>query len=188
VVATLFRLETCSPEDLRDLMTELVTLLPRGKEPELREDFTTWLRGLVRRLRPGVTIPEVGDLEEIAMLEETLAEWLNGAERKARSEGLAKGREQGREEGWVEGREEGKAEGRQQGKVEGRQQGKVEGMRQLLLEQLKQRFGPLPPAVRRRVGAIDSPKELGALAKRVLAADSLAEMGFGPAGSGSSSR
>jgi hypothetical protein len=158
-VATLFRLETCSPENLRDLTAELVALLPLGKEPELRGDFTTWLRQLIRRLRPGVTIPEFGDLEEIAMLEETLRDWLDGAERKARSQG--------------------RAEGRSQGRVEGRQEGMVEGMRRLLLEQLKQRFGPLPLAVRRRVNAIDSPKELAALAKRVLVASSLAEMGLG---------
>jgi putative YhgA-like transposase/uncharacterized protein DUF4351 len=162
-VATLFRLETCSPEDLRSLTTELASLLPRGSEPELRKDFTTWLRQLLRRLRPGGTIPEVGDLEEIAMLEETLTEWLNGAERKGRNEGRAEGR----------------AEGRNEGRKVGRQEGKVEGMRQLVLQLLEQRFGTLPLGVRRRVRAIESPKELGALAERVLVAGSLAEMGLG---------
>jgi putative YhgA-like transposase len=142
-VATLFRLETCSPEDLHDLLAELVSLLPRGKEPELRKDFTTWLRRLLRRKRPGGTILQVGDLEEITMLEENLTEWLKGAKR------------------------------------EGRIEGQVEGMRKLLLELLEQRFGALPRGVRRQVRTIDSPKKLGALAKRVLVADSLVEMGLG---------
>jgi len=77
------------------------------------------------------------------MLEETLTEWLNGAERK------------------------------------GRREGQIEGMRRLLLQQLEQRFGSLSPGVRRRVKAITSAKELGALAKRVLVVGSLAEMGLG---------
>jgi hypothetical protein len=94
-VASLIRLETCAPEELPDLTAELAAQLPKGKESELRQDFTTWLRQLLRRLRPGVTILQVGDLEEIAMLEETLTEWLNGAERK--------GRKEGRQEGQIEG-------------------------------------------------------------------------------------
>jgi predicted transposase YdaD len=98
-------------------------------------------------MQPGVTIPQVGDLEEIAMLEETLTEWLNGAERK--------------------------------GRKAGRQEGQLAGMRQLLLQLLEQRFGTLPLGVRRRVKAIASPQELGALAERVLVAGSLAEMGLG---------
>jgi hypothetical protein len=101
--------------------------------------------------RPGVTIPQIGDLEEIAMLEETLTEWLNGAERK----------------------------GRVEGRTEGRQEGEIVGMQKLLLQLLEQRFGTLPREVRRQVGAIASAKKLGALAKRVLVAGSLAEMGLG---------
>src|SRR5262249_6409952 len=146
-VATLIRLETCAPEDLPDLTAELAALLPRGEEPELREHFATWLRHLLRRLQPGVTMPQVGDLEEIAMLEETLREWLNGAKRE--------------------------------GRTEGRQEGQIEGMQKLLLKQLRQRFGSLSPGLRRRVRAITSAKELGVLAKRVLVAGSLAEMGLG---------
>jgi hypothetical protein len=150
-VASLIRLETCAPEELPDLTAELAALLPRGEETELRQAFTAWLRQLLRRMRPGVTIPQIGDLEEIAMLEETLTEWLNGAKR----------------------------EGRVEGRTEGRQEGQIDGMRQLLLQQLQQRFGALPPGVRRRVRAITSTKELKALAKRVLVAGSLAEMGLG---------
>jgi hypothetical protein len=142
-------------EELPDLTAELAALLPKGKESELRQDFTTWLRQLLRRLRPGVTIPQVGDLEEIAMLEETLTEWLNGAERKGRTEG------------------------RKEGLQAGRQEGQIEGMRQLLLRQLERRFGVLPQGVRRRVRVISSTKKLEELAERVLVVDSLAEMDLG---------
>ncbi|HZF09648.1 MAG TPA: DUF4351 domain-containing protein [Thermoanaerobaculia bacterium] len=124
----------------------------------MREHFTTWLRQLLRRLRPGVTIPQIGDLEEIAMLEETLTEWLNGAERK--------------------GRVEGRVEGQHEGRRAGRQEGQIEGMQKLLLQMLEQRFGTVPVEVRRKVGAITSARKLGALAKRVLVAGSLAEMGL----------
>ncbi len=158
-VATLFRLEACAPEDLPALTAELAALLPRGQEPELRREFTSWLLRLLRRMRPGVTIPEVGELEEIAMLEETLSEWLNGAVEK--------------------GRREGHQQGQQQGRQQGRQTGRLEGMRQLLLQLLEQRFETVPARVRRRVKAISSAKELEALASRVLAAQSLAEMGLG---------
>jgi|SRR5882724_13074418 len=162
-LASLFRLETCAPEDLPELTAELAALLPQEKEPELRQHFTTWLRRLLRRMQPGVTIPQFSDLEEIAMLEETLTEWLNGAERKGR----------------IAGRSEGQVEGRTEGRKEGRQEGEIAGMRQLLLQQLQQRFGALPSGVRRRVRSITSRKELKALAKRVLVAGSLAEMGLG---------
>jgi predicted transposase YdaD len=94
-VATLFRLEASTPADLPALTAELAALLPPGEEPELRRDFTSWLIHLLRRMRPGVTIPEVGKLEEIAMLEETLTEWMNGA--------TERGRREGRQEGQVEG-------------------------------------------------------------------------------------
>ncbi len=162
-VATLFRLEACAPEDLPALTAELAVLLPPGKETELRHHFTSWLLNLLRRMRPGVTIPAVRELEEVAMLEETLTEWWNGA--------LEKGRK--------EGRQTGRKEGRQKGRQEGRETGQLEGMRQLLLRLLEQRFETIPARVRRKVKAISSAKELEELAKRVLVAPTLAEMGLG---------
>jgi hypothetical protein len=143
-VATLFRLEASTPEDLPALAAELAALLPRKNEdPELRRVLNRWLLRLLRRLLPGVTIPEDDDFEEMPMLEETLIEWRNEARR------------------------------------EGRQAGQVEGMRLLLLQLLEQRFGALPPQVRRKVKGLSSTKRLGELAKRVLVAGSLAEMGLG---------
>jgi predicted transposase YdaD len=146
-VATLFRLETCAPKDLAAFTAQLVALIPKGQEPELRGAVAAWVRHLFRRQLPGVTIPEVLDLEDPAMLEETLNEWFNGA--------------------------------RKEGRREGRQAGQVQGMRQLLLHQLEQRFGALPPKVRKRVQAITSLSRLEELARRVLVVGSLAEMGLG---------
>jgi hypothetical protein len=52
-------------------------------------------------------------------------------------------------------------------------------MRLVLLHQLEQRFGALPAQVRRKVKSLSSAKRLEELAKRVLVAESLAEMGLG---------
>jgi hypothetical protein len=153
-VATLFRLETCAPEDLPALTVELAALLPRGEEPELRQDFTTWLLRWLRRVRPRVTIPETGELEDIAMLDETLNQW------------------------WKDAREKGRREGRTLGRREVRTEA-VESLRRIVLAQLEQRFGALPPKVRKRVGTIASLPRLEELAQRVLVAGSLEEMGLG---------
>jgi hypothetical protein len=66
------------------------------------------------------------------------------------------------------------AEGRAQGRV----QGQLEGRRQMLLEQLESRFGELSPTARRGVQALTSEDELGDLARRVLDARSLEELGL----------
>jgi len=67
---------------------------------------------------------------------------------------------------------------RKEGRKEGRQEGQVEGMRRLLLQLLDERFGPLPGRVRRRVEEISSVETLSELARRVLQAGSLQEMGL----------
>ena len=97
------------------------------------------------------------------MLEETLTEWLHGAEEKARKEG----------------RQEGRQEGRREGRREGLQTGHLEGMQQFLLGLLRQRFETVPVGVRRQVKAISSVKKLNELGKRVLTAHSLEELGLG---------
>jgi flagellar biosynthesis/type III secretory pathway protein FliH len=68
---------------------------------------------------------------------------------------------------------------RKEGRKEGHQEGQVEGMRRLLLQLLDQRFGPLPRRVRQRVEEISSMEILSELARRVLQAGSLQEMGLG---------
>jgi hypothetical protein len=54
-----------------------------------------WLRAVLRRNFPGVTIPEMIDLEDVSMLENTVREW----SRKERSEGRKEGLKDGRQEG-----------------------------------------------------------------------------------------
>jgi hypothetical protein len=93
-VATLFRLETATPEDLPDLTAELSRLLPRKDEdPELRHSLHRWLVRLLRRLLPGVTIPD-DDFEEMPMLEETLIEWRDNARKEGLREGQVEGKRQ----------------------------------------------------------------------------------------------
>jgi predicted transposase/invertase (TIGR01784 family) len=91
-IAALFRIETCQkPGDLPRLTRELARLLPPGEEPELRRTITIWLLAVLRRTFPGVTIPEMVDLEDAPMLEETALEW--------RQQYLREGRKEGRQEG-----------------------------------------------------------------------------------------
>ena len=65
------------------------------------------------------------------------------------------------------------------GHAKGMQQGMQQGVQQLVVRLLAQRFGPLSPAVRRRVEAITSAAELTRLAERLVTAGSLAELELG---------
>lgn len=60
-----------------------------------------------------------------------------------------------------------------------RREARQEGMRLMLLQLLEQCFGRVPLKVRRQVAGIGSAAELQKLAKRVLQARSLQEMGLG---------
>ena len=140
----------------------LYTIMNNDPQWVCERAFTPWLLRLLRRSLPGVTIPEVVELEDTPMLEETLKEWWGN------------GFEEAREKGLREGRTEGRTEGRMEGLTEG-----LEGMRRLLCHLLEQRFGPLPRKARRQVEAIDSMAELERLAQRVLQAESLDAMGLG---------
>ena len=62
---------------------------------------------------------------------------------------------------------------------EERKEGQVEGMRKLLLQQMTHRFGRVPARVRQQVGEISSVQELRKLARRILAAESLRDLGLG---------
>lgn len=64
------------------------------------------------------------------------------------------------------------------GEARGEAKGKAQGVREILLLQLAERFGPLPDGARRRVEEISSLQSLTQLAKRVLTAHSLEEMGL----------
>jgi predicted transposase YdaD len=155
LAALFFQINTSqSPESLPKLTEALEARLPADEEPELRQDFARLILRMLRRVFPGVTIPEVATLEEIPMVGQHMVEWHHRMLSEARNEG------------------------QRAGQRTGRQQGEVEGMRRLLLEQLKLRFGSLALPVRRRVKAIDSAAELRALAGTVLVASSLEEMGL----------
>jgi predicted transposase YdaD len=115
---------------------------------DLQRVFDIWLDNRFRRYPFGATIPPgTINLESATMLEETFREW----EQKMRREG------------------------RQEGRREGRQEGQVEGMQKMVLQALRQRFGPVPQDVRRRVREISSSTELTKLHRRVLTASSLQE-------------
>ncbi len=149
--AALFRIETFrNPADIPHLTRDLAGLLPREEEPELRRKINVWLRALLHRSFPGVTIPETVDLEEIRMFEERVREW---------------------EEKFL-------SEGRHQGRQEGRHEGQLQGMQEILLQQMTLRFGRLPAKVRRQIAETSSLQELRRLGRKVLRAKSLQEMGL----------
>jgi hypothetical protein len=62
--------------------------------------------------------------------------------------------------------------------AKGRAEGEAKGVREILLLLLAERFGPLPEGARRQVEEIGSLQRLTQLAKRVLTAHSLEEMGL----------
>lgn len=67
---------------------------------------------------------------------------------------------------------------RQEGRREGRQEGQVEGMQKMVLETLRQRFGPVPQSIRRRIREISSASELTKLNRRILTAKTLRDTGL----------
>ncbi len=79
----------------------------------------------------------------------------------------------------AEYREKVLAEGLEKGLEQGIEQGVEQGVRNTLLRQIWRRFGPVPPAVRERVEAIDSLEELDGLVDRILEVKSIEELGLG---------
>lgn len=67
----------------------------------------------------------------------------------------------------------------QEGRKEGRREGELLGMRKLLLQTLAQRFGRLPRRVRQQVEEISTTRELRALHRRILTAETLRDTGLG---------
>jgi len=101
--------------------------------------------------------------EEIKTMELT---WLGQAE--------ARGMERGLEQGIQRGIKQGIAQGVETARLQA-----VERMRRVVLRQIEQRFGAVPVKARRKIGAIDSLEPLADLAERVLAVDSVGELGLG---------
>ena len=142
LVAQLVRLERAQePEDVRQVVKELIARLHGPEYVRLRRAFTVWLGRVVLK-RAGITedLSELHDLQEVdAMLEERAAQWKDDYIRQGVLMGLAEGR--------MEGLAEGEAKGRAKGRAEGRVEGKAEGFGLALQNLLEIRFGRLPPDV-----------------------------------------
>ncbi|HKV08679.1 MAG TPA: Rpn family recombination-promoting nuclease/putative transposase [Thermoanaerobaculia bacterium] len=154
LVAALLRLETTEAREAAARVRELDLLVPAG-EKELRRILDIWLARLFRRFPFSATIFKGKiNLGSATMLEETFRDW----ERKIRQESLREGRREGRQEG--------------------RQEGQIEGLQKAILEMLRQRFGPVPQAVRQHVREMSSASDLTKLTRRILTASSLQETGL----------
>lgn len=148
-VAALLRLETAEARQAVSLVRDLDRLIPEAEE-ELRRAFSIWLARLFQKFPFGVKISGGKiNLRSAPMLEETFKEWEQKLRREARLEGQ---QEILRKE--------------------------TLGMQKLVLDMLRQRFGPVPPAVRQRVQDISSSTELRRLARRILTARSLEKTGL----------
>ena len=94
LVAQLLRLERAQePEQVRQIVRELIARLHGPEYLSLRRAFTVWLGRVVLK-RSGITeeIPEFQDLREVdAMLEERAAQWKHEYITLGRKEGEAKG-------------------------------------------------------------------------------------------------
>jgi hypothetical protein len=124
------------------------------KEPEhaeLQRAFASWLaRVLLPSRLPGVTVPEVGNLQEVrTMLADSEIDWT----REWREQGLQQGQEETRHED-------------------------LRVLREALLRRLGMRFGPVPDSVRERLDAIDSIERLADLIAESVEAPSLGALGL----------
>jgi len=117
--------------------------------PDVRQSYTTWLtRVLLPSRFPRASFPEIQDLQEIQTM------------------GLA--------ERVMEWTREWKEEGRQ----EGRQEGRLEGLQDVVLTLLEQRFGEVSAKTRNYVLGIRDLEELNRIAKGILSAHSLRDLGL----------
>ncbi len=66
----------------------------------------------------------------------------------------------------------------QEGRKEGRQEGMMDGTREMLLQQIKLRFGRVPRTARQRIEGISSMRELRALGRKVVLAETLQDLGL----------
>jgi len=162
LVAALFRLERSrGVAEVQQVLVALGEWLREPEHAELQRAFAVWLaRVLLPARMPGVTVPEVGNLQEVrSMLAEI--DWSREWKQQGYEEGLAQGREQGLEQGVEQGRCQNLAL-----------------LRQTLLRRLGMRFGPLPESVREHLDAIDSMEKLADLIAESAVAPSLAALGL----------
>lgn len=146
LAALLLRLERAQePEQVGQIVKELITRLHGPEYLLLRRAFTVWLGRVVLK-RSGLTaeIPEFQDLQEVdAMLEERAAQWKDEYIRQGVLMGMAEGR------------------------AEGIAEGQAEGIGMALQDLLEARFGTLPPSV---ISSIANTSDSNALRKLTLSA------------------
>jgi hypothetical protein len=147
LAAALFQLERARDEAAwLGLYQRLVAALDSQALDGLKRSFGRWIyKSYVLKKRPGISLPDINDFNEVhAVLEERVEQW--------NRELIEKGRLLGREEG--------------------REEGRLEGESRVLARQLARRFGPLPGWAKERLaGAAEA--ELVAWTDAVLEADSL---------------
>ncbi len=132
---------------------ELDRILSRPDNEGLRRAVANWLTTtfLPSRISDG-NVPVTEKLEEvIPMIEANRIDWT------------------------AEWREEGLREGRREGLRKGRREGRREGEADLLLRQLGRLYGPLAPAIEKRVRNAEA-DQLLEWGERLVTSDSLEEM------------
>jgi flagellar biosynthesis/type III secretory pathway protein FliH len=95
------------------------------------------------------------------MLADNVKQWT----REWKREGMRQGMKEGMEKGLKKGRREGLTEG-------------VQAFQEFLLSGMAERFGPLPKEVRRSIKKVEDLDELKKLAKQLLVASSLEDLGL----------
>ena len=90
LAAALFRLEKSrEPEDLRQVLANLIEWLQAPEQLRLRRSFAVWVgRVLLPRRLQGENLPEIENLQEVhAMLAERVEEWTKNWKQEGRQEG-----------------------------------------------------------------------------------------------------
>lgn len=171
VAAALFRLEKSrDAEEFRRVVGQMAS------DPQLDESFRrsvhAWLTQVLIPVKfPGLPLSEARSLKEVdAMLAESVKKWTRDWKEEGRQEGLQKGLQKGLKTGLQKGL--------QTGLQKGRQEGGVQAFQDFLLSEMADRFGPVPPAMRRRVKSVQDLDELKTLVKRLNVASSLDDLGL----------
>ncbi|MCE7508463.1 Rpn family recombination-promoting nuclease/putative transposase [Alloalcanivorax xenomutans] len=133
LVAALFRLEQHRTfAEVPEVLNDLIDWLRPPELAGLRHSFVAWLRRRLPQWMPGVTIPQLLDLQEIQeMTRNSAQEWKDMHHQVGLREGLEQGLAQGIERG-----------------VE---QGSTAEARNILLRQLRRRFGEVPAEIETRL-------------------------------------
>lgn len=120
----------CATEDIHRVLRALIDLLDDPAQQGLRQSFTLWIKGLLRRKTPATPqdLDRITDLMEVdTMLAETIERWFAEERNKGLQQGLQEGLEQGLRQGL--------------------QQGEAASLKRLL----ERRFGPLSEAIASRI-------------------------------------